>query len=404
ASSHEAPGTIDGQVAKLRTSCDACNEAKVRCSQAKPQCARCEKKGIACIYGLSRRSHKTAPRVGDLQMSAPSAMASSTSLFSSLGTDCNQNGSFENVGSSDDPSSYSPSVSQAILDSLRDNTEPVTGSPPFVAVFVPSDFDSYFQSSGLSGPIETPRLLDPDHHEAALAPTRGHETMEGRASFHIESIESSTRDEIFADSQALDQLINTESRSCDCTLRIMRQMLAATPTFQDKTASFDVLLSQLKHSTRLCEDSIECACTSRDELNIMVISILVGRIIQGFEVTLSIQSVPSIHQNADESLGDLRVTSTAPPRLSWGVLQIEHDDEDDLKRHLWLMQFRKLERLLSQFSASVGRLKNARGSSSSAHVMACECTHMWLEQKSRVVKERYLAQGMVGPAIEPHSK
>ncbi|CAG8978201.1 hypothetical protein HYALB_00011436 [Hymenoscyphus albidus] len=49
---------------KLRASCDACNESKGRCSQTKPTCVRYEKQDIQCIYGLSRRTHKDAPRVG----------------------------------------------------------------------------------------------------------------------------------------------------------------------------------------------------------------------------------------------------------------------------------------------------------------------------------------------------
>ncbi|KAI1296453.1 hypothetical protein F5Y03DRAFT_293963 [Xylaria venustula] len=403
----ETQTTTDGHPAKLRTSCDTCNEAKVRCSQAKPQCARCEKKGIVCFYGLSRRSHKTAPRVGALQVSAPSASASYASPFSPLGTYGNQITSFENLGPSDDPLHYSTNISPAIMSSYSNHNEPVTGSPPFVAVFVPSDFDSYFQSGEQSGVAKTPEPLDLCYQEAIIASTIGSEAIEAQGSFPNERVKSKARVETLADSQVLGQLASTENSSCNCTFRIMGQILEATPTFQDKAASFDVLLSQLRHSTRLCEDSIECTCTSRDELSIMVVSILVGRIIQGFEATLSIGSLSSIHRNMDKSLGDLMAGSTAAPRLSprlsWGVLQIEHDDEYDLKRHLWLMQFRKLERLLSQFSTSVGRLKNARGSSSSAHVMACECTHMWLEQKAREVKEKYLAQGTIGPTTDSDS-
>ena len=60
----EVPQLLDGKAAKLRASCDTCNESKVRCSQTKPSCTRCQKQGVVCVYGLSRRSHKSAPRVG----------------------------------------------------------------------------------------------------------------------------------------------------------------------------------------------------------------------------------------------------------------------------------------------------------------------------------------------------
>lgn len=43
---------------KLRNSCDARNLAKVRCSKARPTCARCQSHGIQCVYGVSMRSGK----------------------------------------------------------------------------------------------------------------------------------------------------------------------------------------------------------------------------------------------------------------------------------------------------------------------------------------------------------
>ncbi|KAK0728739.1 hypothetical protein B0T26DRAFT_699193 [Lasiosphaeria miniovina] len=39
------PNTMDGKTIRLRASCNACNESKVRCSQHKPTCARCERNG-----------------------------------------------------------------------------------------------------------------------------------------------------------------------------------------------------------------------------------------------------------------------------------------------------------------------------------------------------------------------
>lgn len=43
------PGT------RLRTSCDACQNMKMKCSQDKPSCQRCRKNGLACVYSPLRR-------------------------------------------------------------------------------------------------------------------------------------------------------------------------------------------------------------------------------------------------------------------------------------------------------------------------------------------------------------
>jgi hypothetical protein len=44
--------------AKLRTSCDACGAAKLRCDRGQPACGRCLVYGAACVYGLSRKMGK----------------------------------------------------------------------------------------------------------------------------------------------------------------------------------------------------------------------------------------------------------------------------------------------------------------------------------------------------------
>lgn len=54
---------METKTIRLRASCNSCNESKVRCSQSKPTCARCERHGTECIYGLSRRTHRDAPSI-----------------------------------------------------------------------------------------------------------------------------------------------------------------------------------------------------------------------------------------------------------------------------------------------------------------------------------------------------
>lgn len=45
---------------KLRSSCDRCGAAKLRCDRSQPECARCLSVGIACVYGVSRKAGKPA--------------------------------------------------------------------------------------------------------------------------------------------------------------------------------------------------------------------------------------------------------------------------------------------------------------------------------------------------------
>ena len=43
---------------KLRSSCDACGAAKLKCDRDQPECGRCFTLGLTCVYGVSRKMGK----------------------------------------------------------------------------------------------------------------------------------------------------------------------------------------------------------------------------------------------------------------------------------------------------------------------------------------------------------
>ncbi|KAH6645458.1 hypothetical protein BKA67DRAFT_113096 [Truncatella angustata] len=45
---------------KLRSSCNGCGSAKVKCDRDQPMCGRCATLGITCVYGVSRKMGKPA--------------------------------------------------------------------------------------------------------------------------------------------------------------------------------------------------------------------------------------------------------------------------------------------------------------------------------------------------------
>ncbi|GAW18497.1 hypothetical protein ANO14919_079730 [Xylariales sp. No.14919] len=47
---------------KLRSSCDACGQAKTKCDRTRPACLRCISQGVKCVYGVSRKSGKPPRR------------------------------------------------------------------------------------------------------------------------------------------------------------------------------------------------------------------------------------------------------------------------------------------------------------------------------------------------------
>ncbi|KAL4983002.1 hypothetical protein BDW68DRAFT_191686 [Aspergillus falconensis] len=47
---------------KIRQTCNACQQAKIRCSHERPSCKRCQKHNIDCIYSISRRLGRPAKK------------------------------------------------------------------------------------------------------------------------------------------------------------------------------------------------------------------------------------------------------------------------------------------------------------------------------------------------------
>jgi len=57
-----AQGSRRALAPKLRSSCDSCGDAKVKCDRGRPGCRRCTSLGLVCVYGISRKSGKPPRR------------------------------------------------------------------------------------------------------------------------------------------------------------------------------------------------------------------------------------------------------------------------------------------------------------------------------------------------------
>jgi len=183
--------------------------------------------------------------------------------------------------------------------------------------------------------------------------------------------------------------------------------------------SLDAQLAKLKQCIVSSETSMECAHIREDSepIHIMAVAMLIGYVIDDFKRLASESSL-----SMAPSMGDLAAfgknekggkpmpngaTSASAtslslgmlePRLSWGVLELEDDDEMDLRQRLYQLSFRKLERLLSQLTLYLRDLHNARAnlpdpSRHMAFVIACDYTRLWLEKKAGDVKRLFSIPG-----------
>ncbi|KAK4222719.1 hypothetical protein QBC38DRAFT_460101 [Podospora fimiseda] len=395
---------VDGKAPKLRASCDNCNESKVRCSQQKPTCRRCARHGVICIYGLSRRSHRMAPRVGELQ-APPSVDGSNKGRDDRSRTGSTDPGSsWDAIAVDSTPTAATvvpidfgatdmDFVGQFDVDDWQ-FSEATTAFDLSLASFDPAIFDSF-------KPISSTIKLPPP----AFSPTCT----------------------AFADGDRPDSLYpppSTDCSQCDCNHTVVKQLLSlSVACIQTKAdqVSMDAQFAQLRQSINVVEDWLNCRCGAHESMAIMTTSVLIGQIIEGFEflltnannntnsrhhhhnhhhhyhpnrernnpatTTTTTTTTESVESNTRSSSIDSIFTftppnSTAVPRLSWGMLQIEPDEEVELRQYMLRMQLRKLQSVIKKLTPRLAAAGGNNGNSGhSAQIMICQGVRMWLTQK-----------------------
>lgn len=196
-----------------------------------------------------------------------------------------------------------------------------------------------------------------------------------------------------------DMLRQPQIQECTCHAGVMEQLASMSQPVrsEERRLSLDVQLSQLKRCIIASEASMGCGhhgTGNTEPINIITVAMLIGRVIDEFELMLNERiGRGSTMSGRERSLSlDEATISIREPRLCWGVLELEDDDEVELRQRLYLLYFRKLERLLSQLNVFVRTLHDSRGGSCNpTFIMACEYIHLWLEKKAEGVKRSFPA-------------
>lgn len=489
---------MDGKTIRLRASCNACNESKVRCSQRKPTCARCERNGAECVYGLSRRTHKDAPPISmppSQRSRGPSRVSSNIDMSTGNSSLKSHNSSHSNISNTWNRLSFSRSATATPSTSTpaggaspeRSLSSGMATHDPNTALF--GDYMSHFQPYT----SHTPTLTDQTNSAGLLMDFSGLPKVAGSSSSgpHVDPLSAAvthftTPVNEYGNPWNMGSLFGTASNSSSRTTHIntgdpninpnsnlgsnndtdMAAYLASPPSppslgdytcnchsgvtelltsvrgHDDRRLPIDAQLAKLKRCISSSEVSMAC-CHGRDDgepIHIMAVATLIGFVIDEFEMLAYDLVSPALRRHlspgasgtgtgtAATSVADIAAAlglsadteraggssslssgsdsdlstmvgpganmshgSLMEPRLSWGMLELEDDDEVDLRQRLYLLSFRKLERLLSQLTMYLRNLHDSRAgladpSRHMAFVMACDYTRLWLEKKAEDVK------------------
>jgi hypothetical protein len=300
----------------LRASCDACNQAKVKCTKTNPQCARCKKHNIDCIYGISLRAGKRASQV---------TMPKKVESPPPLPTDWNMD-----LSASTTP--YSP-LEMDLCPSMfeYDLPFPLDGGYP--------NNSGYFTQDDTFPPM--PDLSFSDTHNVHPASITTNASTTNPSPVLSDSVLS---------------LGPSCFRTTILTLSTLQQLSESSHT------SFDVALVHNKEAVALCMSTLNCQCASDSTIVLLVASLIAkiiniyqrpcGAVSEHFGLSSKQKTNQYPQWKAVEHRKQSHDAKAVTARLTLGAYNVDEGDEERLKTEIVRMELRKVVRTRTPISRS----------------------------------------------------
>ena len=288
----------------LRASCDSCNQAKVKCTKQQPQCQRCKKHNIDCIYGISLRAGKRAsqpPPPTKVEIPPP------------LPTDWNMD-----LSATTTP--YSPLDMDGVCPSMF-------------------EYDMPFPLEGYQGNIFTnddtflplADLTFPDHTQSASTATNT--STCDTSPVMSDSLLLSLSTGMVRPSHT-QNMPTSLFASCSCFRTTILTLSTLQQLSESSHTTFDVALVHNKEAVALCLDTLKCSCASDSTVILLVVSLLAK--------TIHIYERPCGAWKAVENRKMSHDSKAVTARLTLGAYSIDESDEERLKTEIVKMELRKV--------------------------------------------------------------
>lgn len=436
------PPAKSGAPRKLRTSCDGCHSAKVRCAKERPACARCMSLGICCVYSPSLRAGKIRQTARDSGTKAstnqlrnelditglnwdPGTSEPGMSLkgdeLGDLSFASGQDGynvmadfaygcnSMWQVSSANQTTCMADDQSGTLIDM---DTSSLGSGPSSMSPLLTSPASSIALSSFLHDRADLSGLPSRPTDDTNIKRTGSAMTEASPLSCPQLSYVGIGQKKPSADSAAW-----SSSRCFSSLVHALHTLQRQTDT---SATTLDVVLETSKQAVGWCDGVLLCACAS-DSTVIMLLAALIGKLFtlyqaisnahnttttndaannnddamlesagrhsserQGSRSQLS--TTTNDHDHSNDTDGDCRSCSpfskcSSPARITLGAYRLDSEDEGRLRMHLMLIELRKVDGLLVRFRKRVGMV--------SAKHEACtyESLVMSLDKKLRATAE-----------------
>ncbi|OJJ46039.1 hypothetical protein ASPZODRAFT_16635 [Penicilliopsis zonata CBS 506.65] len=350
-----SPETLPKSV-KVRSTCNACQQAKIRCSHEKPSCRRCQKNKIECIYSVSRRLGRPAKRkeatAEDKQPTQQQQQHQGKQQEVGKGTPPRRKGrGFASPASEGEGRRDERAMNGALIGDLNTpvvNTDPLDLTDSWLPDLSPLDVEpsSRFEaaiaaiSTGLKDPVPfpgfpaTPEMLNEHTRSFSLEGTTAAAAAPATAlpsvmmdwdlgstsysldmltpvgdphSFLVDDLHETSNEILtemwlqhattsFANTHATDSTSSTTTATCHCYETSVRELLRInnTCTPANGPCTIDAILTCQKALQQLGQKVLRCACARVRANLLMIIIVEIDSLVTAIETqTLSSASALS---------------------------------------------------------------------------------------------------------------
>ncbi|MCJ1310687.1 hypothetical protein MMC25_004353 [Agyrium rufum] len=310
---------------KYRASCNACNQAKVKCSKNRPKCERCVKYGDDCVYSVSLRAGKRPAHRPSNPTSTPASRKPS------------------------------PTMAQGpTMDLLTDWDLPNFDHPPAKNLLpINTDMSSIWPTdgckiSGLLSPMITQSCsstMDPLSEDFfSMLPESQHMQLPLYTQDHSHHRHSQSLSTLSGPSSncasPLSMPTSAPSSSFTPTCHCFRTVFLTLGTLQNLCDSpftaFDVALAWNKEAMALCSMIFQCNCTS-DITFVMMFTALMAKIVTVYRLCCKSWYLPVEQSPTSQSL-----------RVTLGIFQMDKEDEERFKVEIVRTELKKVELLVAR--------------------------------------------------------
>ncbi|MCJ1244107.1 hypothetical protein MMC30_001305 [Trapelia coarctata] len=345
---------------KLRASCNACNQAKVKCTKTRPTCARCAKhRDIECVYSVSLRAGKRPAQNNDARFKKLGQP-----LVDSPGGDARFR-----------PSGIHPDVrgndarSRSPVQSAMDIADEWALDPSATADLMSMENDMYLTMVGYDrASLDPPSLFDTSSSSPSSSlcqnpsNTSSFDSLRDTWYQHLPDAFNASPF-IFQPRQPSSLFSSTPScptsplqspstpalSSVCCCFKTVLQTLTNLQAFSSiPCPTFDVALAHNKEAVTLCSAALRCVCPGDTTFVFLIVS-LIDKILSVYQSSCNAwsQSTPA------SSTSPASVPTIA--RVTLGVYSLDQEDEERIKMEFLRMELRKVEALVSKLKEKASK-------------------------------------------------